>query len=170
MNAAFLLLHWGANVETTDLNGDTPLLWLIRNKSTVPGTTAHEIIKLLLRFGASTLASNPADGNNALHVLVTLPKIDLKTSFLLYQAAGPTGKLAMNKNNLTPYQVILRSCFQFVVVSIECRVVGLDSIFSSTHSVVKLYRCSISISFTSNTNFMFPTHTLTFFLHISLHS
>ena len=105
VNAAFLLLHWGANVETTDLNGDTPLLWLIRNKSTVPGTTAHELIKLLLRFGASTLASNPTDGNNTLHVLVTLPKIDLKTSFLLYQAAGPTGKLAVNKNNLTPYQV-----------------------------------------------------------------
>eukprot|EP00598_Pedospumella_elongata_P010543 CAMPEP_0185006554 /NCGR_PEP_ID=MMETSP1098-20130426/84910_1 /TAXON_ID=89044 /ORGANISM="Spumella elongata, Strain CCAP 955/1" /LENGTH=918 /DNA_ID=CAMNT_0027534737 /DNA_START=41 /DNA_END=2800 /DNA_ORIENTATION=+ len=107
VNAAFLLLHWGASVETTDLNNDTPLLWLLKNKPTAPGTSTHELIKLLLRFGASALASNPIDGNNALHTLVNVSKPCYKTAFLLYQAAGPTVKLAVNNDGVTPYQLAI---------------------------------------------------------------
>jgi len=59
----------------------------------------------LLRFGASALASNPIDGNNALHTMVNLSKPCYKTAFLLHQAAGPTVKLAVNKDGVTPYQV-----------------------------------------------------------------
>jgi len=37
--------------------------------------------------------------------MVNLSKPCYKTAFLLHQAAGPTVKLAVNKDGVTPYQV-----------------------------------------------------------------
>lgn len=104
MNGAFLLLTWGANPDTTDNEGDTPLIWLIKNKPASSGTAQQELIKLLLRFGAAAAAQRPSDGNTALHVMVTT-KVDLKTAFLVYEAAGPACKSIANNQGLNAYSV-----------------------------------------------------------------
>ena len=107
VNAVFLLLNWGASPDSTNKDGDTPLLWLLKSKTIKAGNPTQELIKLLLRFGAGTLTQNAVDGNSPLHVLVTAPaaNIDLRTAFLLYVAAGKAGKELTNNDGLTPYSV-----------------------------------------------------------------
>ena len=60
INAVFLLLNWGADPDSVDHAGDSPLLWLVRTccDSRSGQQTAVEIIKLLIRFGASPTYQN----------------------------------------------------------------------------------------------------------------
>lgn len=104
VNGAFLLLTWGANPDTTDNDDDTPLTWLLKNKPTATGTAYQELVKLLLRFGATPAAKHGADGNTALHVMVKT-KVDPKTAFLVYEAAGPAAKAITNNHGMTAYTV-----------------------------------------------------------------
>ena len=104
-------MTWGANPDTTDNDGDTPLIWLLKNKVTSTGTAQQELVKLLLRFGAAPAAKHSVDGNTALHVMVTT-KVDLRTAFLVYEAAGPAAKTVTNNNGLTPYTVRTSLCMQ----------------------------------------------------------
>ena len=105
MNGTFLLLTWGANPDSRDGSGDTPLLWLIKNKPMTTGSATQEIIKMLLQFGASPTLDNGEDGNSPLHVLHTVKKPDLRTCFIIYAATAGAGKWLKNKNGLTPYSV-----------------------------------------------------------------
>jgi ankyrin repeat protein len=101
------VLSWGANPDTIDASGDTPLLWLLKNKPLGAGGPAQEIIKMLLRFGASPVAANEQDGNSPLHALCTVARPDLRVTFIIYQAAGAGGKYTKNKAGLTPHEVSL---------------------------------------------------------------
>jgi ankyrin repeat protein len=105
VNGAFLLLTWGANPDTRDASGDTPLLWLIKNKPIAVGTSGQELIKMLFRFGANPMLDNGVDGNTLLHVLGTVKGVDAKACFVIYQASGPAIKTAKNNNGLNPYAV-----------------------------------------------------------------
>lgn len=60
INAVFLLLNWGANPNSVDRAGDSPLLWLVRTccESRSGQQTNLEIIKLLIRFGANPTYQN----------------------------------------------------------------------------------------------------------------
>lgn len=103
MNAVFLLLAWGANPNSVNRSGDSPLLWLIKNKR---GKSNLELVKLLIRFGANPTYQNQCDdGNCALHVLSTMRRVDLSLAFLLYKAAGPGGALIANAKGINPYNV-----------------------------------------------------------------
>ena len=105
VNGAFLLLTWGANPDTQDNYGDTPLIWLLKNKPLALGSTGHELVKMLLRFGASPTLANSADGDTPLHLLCYTKKPDLRACFIVYTAAGAQGKAITNKKGLTPYTV-----------------------------------------------------------------
>jgi hypothetical protein len=111
VNGAFLVLTWGANPDSRDNNGDTPLLWILRNKPLGTGSAAQELIKMLLRFGASPTLDNGTDGNSPLHVLAVTKKPDMKVCFLIYTAAGAVGKSVTNKEGLTAYSVRTISSF-----------------------------------------------------------
>lgn len=119
INGAFLLLHWGASPDTTDNHGDTPLLWLLKNKGSATDSSTSELIRLLLRFGADAAHPDEADGNTALHAIaMTKKKVDLRTAFVLYQAVGPSAKLLQNKSGLTPYSVsdlTLSHVFEYLI-------------------------------------------------------
>jgi ankyrin repeat protein len=114
VNGAFLVLTWGANPDSRDNNGDTPLLWLLRNKPLGTGGTAQELIKMLLRFGASPTLDNGTDGNSPLHVLAITKKPDMRACFLIYAAAGAVGKTITNKAGLTAYSV--RCCLYMLLL------------------------------------------------------
>lgn len=105
VNGAFLILSWGADPDTRDASGDTPLLWLIKNKPLAIGSSALELIKMLIRFGANPTLDNGVDGNSPLHVLCTVKGADIRACFIIYQASGPASKTAKNNNGLNPYSV-----------------------------------------------------------------
>ncbi|KAJ1401205.1 ankyrin repeat-containing domain protein, partial [Ochromonadaceae sp. CCMP2298] len=64
-NGAFVLLEEGADPNTLDANGDTPMHWLLRRPV---GNIALDMLRLLLRFNASVTLRATLDGNNALHL------------------------------------------------------------------------------------------------------
>ena len=100
----YLLLNWGANPNTSDASGDTPLMWLLKNRT---GQSTLEIIRMLLKFGADVRIQNPNDGNNVFHVMASNPKMDLSLAFLVYQAGGAAASSAENRAGLTAYTVSL---------------------------------------------------------------
>lgn len=102
INATYLILNWGASPNSVDGGGDTPLLWLLKNRS---GQATLEIIRLLLKFGADVRYQNPADGNTAVHLLAQTRGADMSLAFQLYQAAGGGVVAIENAAGLSPYTV-----------------------------------------------------------------
>eukprot|EP01038_Epipyxis_sp_PR26KG_P011805 gene11805-15797_t len=100
INAIFLLLHWGANPNSIDNNGDTSLIWLIKNRSS---SSISDIVRLLFRFGADPLCPNPSTGNTALHELAENRSFDLSLAFLIYDRGGNISANIANANGFTPY-------------------------------------------------------------------
>lgn len=108
VNIAFLLLHKGANPNTVDSNGDTPLLWLVRNENAIE---RRKLIRLLISFHATVGAVNQRDGNNGLHLLVLKEHgfFDIMLAEDLYKAAKDTLMSVKNKDGLDPLQLAYKT-------------------------------------------------------------
>lgn len=102
LNMAFLLLSRGANPNAIDGTGDSPLLHLIK------GSPDSDMIRLLLRFGAS-VQQEDVEHNNALHILASYGrKFDithLGLLWMLHEADGEAPVKVKGKEGLTPWQL-----------------------------------------------------------------
>lgn len=96
-----LCLHWGADPNVLDENGDSALLSLIK---TDPGYKSIDFLRLLLSFGADPTLQDRLNGNTALHVLASDPTTNLFVAFYVYQS-GPDAASIRNKIGYTPYTV-----------------------------------------------------------------
>jgi ankyrin repeat protein len=105
LNAVLALLHAGADVNTVEINGDTPLYWLLRKYSSAPTLEFIEMQRLLHRFNAS-VTHRANDGCNALHIIAGAgARLDLGSALLVYRAGDDAMLEAKNANNLTPHEV-----------------------------------------------------------------
>jgi ankyrin repeat protein len=101
LNGLFLLLHWAANPNTLDDNGNTPLLWLVKNIS----TSGHvEMARLLVKYGADVMIRDN-NGDTVMHILAKNPEADLSLSFAVYQAGKTTIPTVANNAGLVAYSV-----------------------------------------------------------------
>ena len=104
----------GADVNMTDVNGNSPLMYIIKDK---PGEmtveTHRQAVQLLLSFGADVLKADK-NSNTPLHVLASFSEIafDPYIALQLIQHGGYSARKtishaleARNTSNLTPYMV-----------------------------------------------------------------
>ena len=97
----FLLLHWAANPNTLDDDGNTPLLWLVKNIS----SSGHvEMARLLVKYGADVMIRDNS-GDTVMHILAKSPEADLSLSFAVYQAGKTTIPSVTNDAGLVAYSV-----------------------------------------------------------------
>ena len=82
INMLFFLLHHGADPNSVDGRGDTPISWLIKHRQ---GKTLLRPLRLLLRFGASVSYTDPVTQNNALHLAVLATDMDYRSALLIHQ-------------------------------------------------------------------------------------
>ena len=82
INMLFFLLHRGADPNSVDGRGDTPIAWLIKHRQ---GKTLLRPLRLLLRFGASVSYTDPITQNNALHLAVLAADMDYRSALLIHQ-------------------------------------------------------------------------------------
>lgn len=107
--AVLLLLNAGADVNTADNNGDTPLYWLLRKYSASPTYEFLDLQRLLLRFNAS-VTHRAKDGCNALHILALAGKgIDLGSALLVYKAGNEAMVESKNADGLTPKEIAVKN-------------------------------------------------------------
>jgi palmitoyltransferase ZDHHC13/17 len=105
INAVFLLLHWGANPDTQDPDGDTPLLHLLRDPNPTP--LVIEMIRVLLSFQANSLAQD-RDGNSPLHLLAQLhQRLDFSLATMILQAAPRNALNITNRAGQSAYTVCI---------------------------------------------------------------
>lgn len=103
LHAAFLLLHAGANPDTTDKYHDTPILWLLKHRNVNQDGEAMEMLRLLLAFHADVSHAGK-NGNNALHVLgPMLRDLNLDAAWMLYESGSDRALLAKNEMGKTPW-------------------------------------------------------------------
>lgn len=102
----YILLCSGANPNTVNARGDTPLYWLIKNQI----ENVRDLQRLLLRFGSSVSHQN-GQGNNAMHVVAETNVVDfdfLQTALLIYKSVlDPNSLMVKNNAGLTPQEVQL---------------------------------------------------------------
>lgn len=108
VTGTFLLLNAGADPNTVDNNGDTPLYWLLRKYSGAPNREYLDLLRLLIRFKA-TVSTVAHDGCNALHILAGYSgsNLDLASALLIYEAGDDSMCNAKNNQSKTPYEVEL---------------------------------------------------------------
>ena len=96
----FLLLSHGAKVDTVDNDGDTSLLWCLKNRA------SNDMIRLLLEFGAEASFAD-ADGNTAMHLFAQQGNndMDMVTINALYMAGAKSCILVKNKAGSYPHEV-----------------------------------------------------------------
>jgi len=101
----FILLHSGANPDTTDSNQETPLIWILKNQF----TDGIEFVRLLLKFNANP-AYKGSGGNNCLHLLGLQGRdVDLGLALTIY-GEGPAALVeAVNDDGLTPYKIAVKT-------------------------------------------------------------
>lgn len=113
VNAVFMLLSYGANPNSTDGTGDTPLLYLVKTfyngKESEQSPTALnnslEMIRILVQFGADVTAQDSSDGNSIMHILSANKGADLSLSFFLYRSAVGYFQSLQNTAGVVPYAV-----------------------------------------------------------------
>ena len=101
MNTLYFVLHHGADPNSVDGRGDTPIAWLIKNRQ---GKSLLRPLRLLLRFGASVSHTDPITQNNALHLAVLAADMDFRSALLLHQA-DVNVIVAKNTAGLTPWNL-----------------------------------------------------------------
>jgi len=106
LSAAFLILNAGADPNTTDHNGDTPLYWLLRKHCGAPNREYLDMLRLLVRFKSSVTVTS-RDGCNALHILAGYsgPNLDMASAHLLYESGEDSMLTEKNAKGETPYDV-----------------------------------------------------------------
>lgn len=102
VNMVFLLLCRGASPNSTDNDGNTPLLWLIKNNR-----GANDLLRLLVRFGTDIFQQD-SDGNTALHFCSLTDDILLLTLVFGSGNGNDNSYAIRNKAGFTPYQVALK--------------------------------------------------------------
>lgn len=134
INGLYLLLSLGADPNSTNIKGLTPLLYIIKviylriapENNLMLKPKHHKFIKILticksmmiilLKFGANVHASDPENGNTIIHYLASHggSSYDLYLNILLLQAS-PNAAITKQKNhqNETPYDVAKRSPTSF---------------------------------------------------------
>lgn len=82
VNTVLFLLDKGADPNTVDSAGQTPLHWLLKNRG---GPQLARPLRLLLRFGGSVSHCDPVTMNTALHLCVLAPDVDYRSAMLIHQ-------------------------------------------------------------------------------------
>ena len=126
----FLLLHWGANPNSLDSEGNTPLLWMVKN---LKGHHNNKgIIRLLLKYGCdSSLMDN--DLCNPMHILAKDTDFEIDIAFLIYQNMNDIAKYAKNGESLTPRVLAIhRSNPRFVQFIIDAYLFSIFPYHSTT--------------------------------------
>jgi ankyrin repeat protein len=114
-NVAFILLNCGADANTRDAFGDTPLYWLLKNENAIDRSN---LIRLLLRYNASVVHVDKGQ-YNAFHLMLITSNhssgsdpnsIDLDSALLAYTAAHARKEIdtllnTKNGDGRTPRQV-----------------------------------------------------------------
>ena len=96
----FLLLVRGANPNSLNSSGDTPLHWLLKNEHDY-----FDVLRLLLHFGADVLQPDGDCSNTALHICAAHKKMNLYTLFMIFQAGAHGALKIKNSYGLLPVQV-----------------------------------------------------------------
>jgi ankyrin repeat protein len=117
-----LLLSWGANPDTLDDEGNTPLLWMVKNynRDVAHGpfsNSKYEIIRFLVKFGSNLLIQDKHSGDSVLHILARSDKTNLSLMFFLFQSGKSQLPFLTNSAGLTPYKVknfFFLSYFSFI--------------------------------------------------------
>lgn len=112
VNGAFLLLSYGANPNSVDNDGNTPLLFLVKSLQSqkVVGQDQYnrnlDIIRILLMFGADVTIQDLKDKNSVMHILAQSKLSDVMSiAFYLYQAGASHFPSIQNNDGATPYKV-----------------------------------------------------------------
>lgn len=110
LNTAFYLLAKGADPDSRPPDGDTPLLWCLKNRSASP-----DLVRLLLRQGSDP-CSPDTEGNTAYHVLAAVnEEVDSSVWAALFLAGASKAFWMRNKAGQYPYQVAFASKNIFMV-------------------------------------------------------
>jgi len=108
-NMILLLLLNGADPNSIDSNGDTPLLWLLKNKLNYPAFT-KDTINIMLRFGASVFPVD-SNGDTALHLCTRIVSskgtVDLRCMHKIRLVGGDTILKIKNNVGMVPYHSAL---------------------------------------------------------------
>jgi hypothetical protein len=106
INAVYLLLNWGANPNSTDETGNSPLFSLLIGELT---PLKSEMIRLLVRFGADVLIENQENKDTIFHILARKQHVDLSLFLDLYQFGKNQIPFMRNNQSLTPYTQSIHS-------------------------------------------------------------
>ena len=132
-NIAFMLMAiGGADANTIDNSGTTPLLWLYKRKKFV-GQSDIELIRLLLSFGAdpalidtfydknTTSGTVTSQGNNCLHYMALAPSAFVDFAMLqnLVEKGGNDMLEACNGDNKTPLDLAVEIENEAIIRSTE---------------------------------------------------
>jgi palmitoyltransferase len=106
LHAALVLLNSGANPNSVDMHGDTPLYVLLRRPTSIQ---SHDMIRLLLRFKASVNIKTNI-GDTAMHIIAAGGfNFEVYRSQLIYCSGNVIENLkTLNNEQLTPYDVSFR--------------------------------------------------------------
>lgn len=111
VNIVYMLLANGADPNSVDLHGDTPLYWQLKNETTTGNK--WDMVRLLCKFHAN-VNHRGKDGNNALHIISNMGNnFDMHGAFLIYSIGGANMCAAENNDNRTPYQVRICNFLRF---------------------------------------------------------
>jgi len=125
---AFLLLCNGADVNIVDHNGNSPLMYVIKDKPVDMTVETHrQVVQLLLSFGADVLLADK-NGNTPLHIQAGLAEaaFDPYIALQLIQYGGYSARRktvsntleARNISGLTPYMVSFVSSYLLLLLFI----------------------------------------------------
>ncbi len=121
MNGVFLLLSYGANPNSLDNDGNTPLLYLVKalhsQKASGHDNSMYnrslDMIKMLLMFGADVTIQDFKDKNTVVHLLAKGNLSDaMSLAFYLYQAGASHFPSIQNSEGTTPYKVSFIQCHE----------------------------------------------------------